>query len=207
MQNDSEIEELLGHASQGSIEAKGRLLKFHMNRLRLMIVARLDPRLSARMDPSDVLQDIMTEAARTLDVYLQRRPIDFYVWIRGIAERRIIDLHRRHLHAAKRSVRREVKEIKKSFSSSSPLVEQLANSQTSPSQKLIRQEERAALQAALEEVSDDDRELIVLRYVEQLPLAEVSEVLGISISAAKSRHLRAIARLTKLVQELRGEQT
>ncbi len=206
MTNDSDIEKLLNQASQGSIEARGRLLKHHMNRLRLMVVARLDPRLSARMDTSDVLQDIMTEAARTLDHYLDQRPIDFYVWIRGIAERRIIDLHRRHLHAAKRSVRREVKEIPRN-QSSSPLVDKLANSQTSPSQRLIQQEERAALQAALEQTSDDDRELIVLRYVEQLPLSEVAEVLGISVPAVKSRHLRAIARLTKLVQTIRGEKS
>ncbi len=207
MHTEIDLEALLERAAEGSVEARGRLLSLHRERLRLMVKARLDPRLSARVDSSDVLQDVMAEAARGLDDYLQERPADFYVWIRGIAERRLIDLHRRHLHAAKRSVRREADEKFRAAgeSMSPPLVEQVSVSQSTPSQQLIRLEERAALFAALELVSDDDRELLVLRYVEQKPLAEVAAILGITLAAVKSRHLRAVARLTTMVKTIQGE--
>jgi RNA polymerase sigma-70 factor (ECF subfamily) len=66
---------------------------------------------------------------------------------------------------------------------------------------MVRTEELAALQAGLEHLSESDREVIALRYGEQLSMPEVAQALNISLPAAKSRHLRAIARLTAVVKQ------
>jgi len=194
-------DELLSAAASGSEEARDRLLAGYRERLKRIIRARLSPRLSARIDPSDVVQEVLADVDRGLDAYLSARPTEFYPWVRGIVERRVIDLHRRHLDAAKRSVRRE--SLPPTTESGSATVGEgwPADSQSSPSQRLVRAEELVTLRAGLELLSDDDREVINLRYFEELAMPEVAEVLNIGLPAAKSRHLRAIARLTALVNQ------
>lgn len=192
---------LVSAAASGSDDALGRLLASCRERLKRVVRARLNPRLSARVDSSDVVQEVLTDASCAFADYLQLRPLKFFTWLRRIAERRVIDLHRRHLDAAKRSVRRETPAVEPASDSRNSPPAWLADSQTSPSQQLARTEELAALQAGLEQLSEADREVIALRYVEQLSMPEVAQALNISLPAAKSRHLRAIARLTEVVKQ------
>jgi DNA-directed RNA polymerase specialized sigma24 family protein len=60
-----------------------------------MVAVRIDPRLAARVDPSDVVQETLTEAHRRLDDYLAARPVPFYPWLRQLVRDRLADLHRR----------------------------------------------------------------------------------------------------------------
>ena len=73
--DDPEIENLLDPAAAGDEVALRRLLDRHRERLRRMIAARLDPRLSARLDPSDVLQEALADAGRKLHQYARERPL------------------------------------------------------------------------------------------------------------------------------------
>ena len=68
-----------------------------------MIAVRLDRRLSARVDPSDVLQETMIQAHQKLPEYLRTQPIPFYPWLRRIAWENIVQLHRQHLLAQARA--------------------------------------------------------------------------------------------------------
>jgi RNA polymerase sigma-70 factor (ECF subfamily) len=72
-----------------------------------MVELRMNPRLAARLDPSDVVQEVLAEADRRLDDYLRERPLPFFPWLRQIAVDRLADAHRRHVRAARRSVVRE----------------------------------------------------------------------------------------------------
>src|SRR5262249_58341596 len=92
---------------RGDDEACQRLLAGHRDRLRHMVAVRLDRRVAARVDPSDVVQEALAEAAARMDDYLRRRPLPFYPWLRRLAWERLVKLHRRHIHAGKRSVTRE----------------------------------------------------------------------------------------------------
>src|SRR5262249_62087701 len=75
------------------------------------------------------------------------------------------------------------------------LAERLLAHDTSPSRRLLRQELRGRVQAALDRLDPRDREVLVLRYLEQLSTAESAAALGISLGAVKMRHLRALQRL------------
>src|SRR5437016_12730933 len=104
---EPDTEQLLDAAARGDGPARGRLLERHRQRLKRLVAVRLDRRLAARVDPSDVVQETLAEAAARLDGYLRDRPLPFYPWLRRLAEERLADVHRGHLRAGRRSVARE----------------------------------------------------------------------------------------------------
>src|SRR3954471_13423303 len=103
---DPDTGELLDRAAAGDTPARQQLLARHRDRLRRMVAVRLDPRVAARVDPSDVVQEALLEAARKLPDYLRERPVPFYPWLRRLAWEHLLKLHQRHL-AAKRDAARE----------------------------------------------------------------------------------------------------
>jgi RNA polymerase sigma-70 factor (ECF subfamily) len=199
--HDQESQVLLRQAAAGDIQAADRLLDLHRNRLRAMIAMRLDRRLSARVDPSDVLQETMAEAHKKLPDYLRTQPIPFYPWLRRMAWEKIVHLHRQHLLAQARTVTRE-----EGFDAPLPdesvldLAERLVAKGSSAAQKMIQQELKASVQAALGQLDPRDREVLVLRFLEQLSIEEAAAVLEISQEAVKSRQRRALERFSALVE-------
>src|SRR5262245_29820874 len=104
---DSQTDALLELAERGDAGAGEQLLMLHRRRLKQMISVHLDRRLAARIDASDVVQEALAEAAAKLPWFLRSRPLPFYPWLRQLAWERLIDLHRQHIGAQKRSVTRE----------------------------------------------------------------------------------------------------
>jgi RNA polymerase sigma-70 factor, ECF subfamily len=186
---------LLGRIEQGDQAAVGELLDRHRARLARMVSVRMDERLAMRIDASDVVQEAMIIALQRLPEYLQDRPVVFYPWLRQIAWERLVELHRRHVHAGKRSVRREEPGL--SDASSVELVRRIAASGTDPLGHLIRDELRARSRAALDRLGANDREILVLRHLEELTSAEAAAILGITEEAAIQRHVRALRRLRR----------
>ena len=197
---DKETEELVDRARGGDREARQQLLVRHRKRLRQMVALRMDRRLTARVDPSDVVQEALADAAQELSDYLRTRPPPFYPWLRQLAWERLIELHRRHLHAQRRSVRREDPEfLALPDESAVQLAQRLLAPGSSPSERLLREELRDRVQAALAQLSPRDREVLVLRHLEQLSTNETAAALGITQGAVKTRHLRALERLRSLL--------
>jgi RNA polymerase sigma-70 factor (ECF subfamily) len=165
-----------------------------------MIALRLDRRLSARVDPSDVLQEVFAEAHRKLPEYVRSRPIPFYPWLRRIAWEKIVHLHRQHLLAQARAVTRE-----EQYQATLPdesvldLGRRLLARGASPSQQMLEQELKARVQSALARLDAKDREVLVLRFLEQLSLEETAATLEISSEAVKSRQRRALERFGEIV--------
>ncbi len=191
-----DTDELLASASRGDASARQQLLVRHRRRLKKMVRLHMDRRLAPRIDPSDVVQEALAEAAQELSDYLAERPIPFYPWLRKIAWERLVKLHRRHLRARKRNVGREEPGILNLPDESAvQLAGRLLDLGSSPSKHLLREELHARVQTALDQLPDRDREVLVLRYLEQLSTKETAAVLGISESAVKTRHLRALVRL------------
>jgi RNA polymerase sigma-70 factor (ECF subfamily) len=198
---EPDTDQLLDRASHGDGIARQQLLTRHRARLRAMVAARLDRRLAARLDPSDIVQEALAEAARRLDDYLRQRALPFYPWLRQLAWDRLVKEHRAHLARAKRSVRREEPGLLGLPDESvAELAQRLASSTSSPSRHALRVELQTRVQAALALLSAADREVLVLRYLEQLPLREVAAVLGVSELAVKMRHFRALERLRALLE-------
>src|SRR5436309_2593871 len=155
----ADTEELLDRAAHGDDSARQQLLDRHRGRMRRMVAARLDRRLAARVDPSDVVQEALAAAAEHLDGYLRDRPLPFYPWLRHFAWDRLMKLHRHHIKVQRRSVTREGAWIMPD-ESAQQLANRLVARSTNPVGRLIREELRDRIRAALAELAEPDREVL-----------------------------------------------
>jgi RNA polymerase sigma-70 factor (ECF subfamily) len=139
-QNGSDTDLLLARARTGDAAALNEIFTRHRPRLRRMVELRLDPRLQARVDPSDVLQDAYLEVAGRLANYLQQPKVSLFLWLRLVVGERLVRLHRQHLGVQGRDARREVSLYQDCMpeASSVNLAAQLAVEQTTLSQAAVR---------------------------------------------------------------------
>ena len=194
-----DTDQLLDRVAKGESSAVDTLLKRYDQRLRRMVNLRLDPRLAARLDPSDVVQDTLVEAHRRLPDYAANRPMPFYPWLRAIAWDKLIEMTRRHIQAERRSVRREVSQLELSDDSQMILVDRMMATSASPSEQALRQEVRQRVQQAIGQLPPRDHEMIVLKHLEELSVPEIAAVLAIDQEAVYSRYRRAVQRLHRLL--------
>ena len=194
--NTSEIDHLLERVREGSSSAARSLVDAHRGRLRKMVAVRMDRRLQSRVDPSDVVQDVLFEATRRLPRYLESGKLPFYPWLRQMAWDRLVALHNTHVRVQKRSVNRE-----RAFELNDDSVDvftSVARSRLpSPSEEAIQEELRQRVRHALDALEDVDREVLLMHYVEQMTLREIAATLELSESATKSRHIRALDKLAR----------
>ena len=196
-----QIDPLLEEARRGDAEAVERLLTVHREPLRRLIGLRLDPALAARLDASDIVQDVLLEAHRRLQDYLKNPAMPFRLWLRHIAKDHIIDAHRRHRQAQRRSLDREQPIVPAVLAdhSSYELAGQFVDPELTPASEAMRREMQRRLDAAITELDEDDREIILLRHREQLSNQDVARELDLSEAAASMRYLRAVRRLRDLL--------
>jgi RNA polymerase sigma-70 factor (ECF subfamily) len=205
-ENSNETEQFLQAAARGEPPDWAGLLSRHRDRLRRMVMLRLDQRLQGRVDPSDVLQDAFLEASRHLEDYVREPKMPFYLWLRSITGHKLLALHRQHLGTHMRDAGREVSLYRGTLpeTSSAALAAHLMGADTRPSEAAARAERKILLQAALNSMDAMDREVLALRHFEQLSLAEVAQVLDIKEKAAGKRYLRALQRLKNILRAMPG---
>lgn len=125
----------------------------------------------------------------------------FQAWLRQIARDRLIDVHRRHRVAGRRSIDRERSITAREFldRSSMDLASALRDQALTPAADAMRRELIDRFHSALEQLGEDDREILIMRHFEHLTNAECAEALGLSEPAAGMRYLRALRRLRDLL--------
>jgi RNA polymerase sigma-70 factor (ECF subfamily) len=198
--------ELLADVRQGDSSAINRLLERHRQAVHRMVQLRLDHKIRRRVDVSDVVQDVFVEANRRLREYLQDPKMPFHLWLRHIAQDRIIDAHRRHRGSAKRSVDQERVLFAPAGGdrSSIDLAAQLCDAQLTPAAAATQREMARRVESAIASLDDQDAEVIMMRHYEQLSNQEVAVALSLSEPASSMRYLRAIRRLRQLLNDPQG---
>ncbi len=199
-QDPAETQGLLERARGGDHSAFEELFNRHRARLHKAIAMRMDRRVAARVDASDILQETYLEAFKRLPRYLQQEKMPFYIWLHWIAREKVLGLHRRHLGADKRAVRHEVQLMP--VDSSAEFVSGMIGGGPSPSQELAKVELAERLRLALGQLDNDERDLILWRHFEQLSARDTAQLLEISEAAASKRYIRAVERLRKLLLDL-----
>ncbi len=201
-----ETEELMARAQTGDGQALNALFSRHRDRLKRMVEMRLDGRLQARIDPSDVVQDAYLEAAERLREHARNPSLPFFLWLRLVVGERLTTLHRQHLGTRMRDAGLEISIYRSPLpaASSAALAAHLLGRQTSPSQAAVRAERMLRAQEALNGMEPLDREVLALRHFEQLSTAETAQALDIDIASAAKRYVRALKRLKDSLARMPG---
>jgi RNA polymerase sigma-70 factor (ECF subfamily) len=189
----------------GQVDALARAFAEHRRRLWRIARFGLPRRLSGRVDVDDVLQEAYLAACKRIDRYAADGFASPFLWLRLIVQQTLVDVYRRHLGAGARDAGREVSLVAGSArATSASMAIQLVGDWTSPSQAAARGELFERVAAAIEGMSQIDRDILALRHFEELTNAESAGVLGIAPKAASIRYVRALGRLKAVLADLPG---
>jgi RNA polymerase sigma-70 factor (ECF subfamily) len=194
--------ELLQAARTGDREALGRLLELYRNYLRLLARLQVGRRLRGKADPSDLVQEAFLAAHRTFAQFGGTTEAELVDWLRQILASKLVDLARRYLGTARRDVRLERQFAADLDDSSRALAAALPASGSSPSERAARRERAVLLADAIKSLPVDYAEVIILRHLEGLSLAEAAARMGRSTDSVKKLWVRGIAQLR---QNLTGQ--
>jgi RNA polymerase sigma-70 factor (ECF subfamily) len=195
--------DLLNRARAGDEHALAELFRAHEPRLLRMVDLRLDKSLRSRMDPADVVQDAWVEVVRRFDEWCGQDRLPLHVWLRLITGQSLALAQRRHLAAHMRDAKRDVPQrVSRPSISTSSVADAFVDTATSPSQVVAREEVRARVRAAIEDLEEIDREIVAMRHFEGLTNEETAAELDIETSAASMRFLRALVRLRPALKGL-----
>ena len=176
-------------------EAVAELVQRYRPHLARIVAAGMDGRLKRRVGVEDVLQETTLAAVQRLHHYLDDPAMPPFVWLRLVAQQTLIDLHRFHLKAQKRTAAREIAPRQWSADTSASVAGLFVAQLTSPSLRAVRDEVAEALRAVLATMRPIDKEVLMLRHFEELKNGEVADLLGIKPKAASIRYIRALAKL------------
>lgn len=188
---------------QGDREALAEFIEQHRRQLLAYIERQLGAALRRKVEAEDIFQEVSADAVRSHGAMdLSER--DPFSWLCQLAERRIIDAHRRFFDAQKRDAGREVA-LGAGGSDSQPggLINLLVASMTSPSQAFSRNAREARVQEAIAQLNQEQREVLRLRYVEGWPTKQIAEQVGKSDVAVRVMLTRSVQKL----QEMLGDDT
>jgi RNA polymerase sigma-70 factor (ECF subfamily) len=151
---------------RGGRQALETLFDQYRDRLQRMVEPCLDPRLRARLDASDVVQEAFRDVARDLDAYLADPKLPPLLWLRLHVGRRLTTLHRQHLGTKMRDAGREISLYQDALpqASSAALASMLLGRHTPPSQAARRADRMPRVEEALNSLDPIDREVLALRH-------------------------------------------
>ncbi len=193
--------QVLRRLVQGGAEALTTLFMERRDHLRTMISARLDRRLHARVDASDIVQEVYLRALKGLPTYLKSPNVHPIVWLRVIGKHLVTETHRRHFRA-KRSPEHEVPAGEHG---EFLWVNQLAESMQSVHSTLAHAELVRKVYELFGDMPQQDREVLEMRHAEGLSMKQIAELLEINLEATKKRYYRAVTRFRTLASDLLGD--
>ena len=134
--------------------------------------------LRDEQEAMEVAQDALAKAWAARDRYDRRRP--FYPWLYTIVRNACRDAVARGRHRAIGGLDSE----------------RLTSAGPTPLQSLSARESEGAIREAMTRLSDEHRDILVMRHFEDLSYAEIAEILGVAQGTVMSRLYRARKALT-----------
>lgn len=180
MFDDEELARLLIEARNGDKSALGALLAQLRPWVRWQAEGLLGQHLRARIDGSDIVQDVHVRAFERFDQLRGESVPELRAWIKTILRRILADRNR-----DPKALREE---------GGNRLPDEPATG-TTPSQGAMRIEDQARLIEALQWLPTKYRTVLQLRFFDDLPFSEVAQRMGETVGNARVLMVRAIKRL------------
>lgn len=200
VEGDEDRDLLLRRARGGDQTALGELLELYRPYLTLLARLEVGRRLQGKADPTDVVQEAYLEAARHFPVFRGESEPELAAWLRQILATSLARLVRRYYGTQARDVRLERGLAEDLDRSSAAVPVGLVASQSSPSQRAARREQAVILAEALEKISPDYREVLVLRHLEGLTFPEIAERMGRTVDSVEKLWVRALPKLRQALE-------
>lgn len=196
-----QIQQLVDRLRQQDVAALGPYLEERRGPLLGYIEKKLGPALRAKIEADDIFQEVGASALQALPGY-ELGDRDPFGWLCQLADRRIVDAHRRFFEAGKRAAGREVAGNAPSGGESGRggLIDLLVASMTTPSMVFSRNQRVMRMLSALEQLADGPKEVLRLRYVQGLASKEIAARIGKSDGSVRVMLSRALDK----VQEVMG---
>jgi RNA polymerase sigma-70 factor (ECF subfamily) len=192
-------ESLLRWARTAGGAALGELLEPYSGYLALLARLQIGRRLQGKVDAADLVQETFLEAHRHFARFQGSTEAELVAWLRQILAARLAKLVRRYLGTQRRNVRLEQQLVVELEQSSQVLDQGLMAASSSPSHQAARREQAVLLGAALEQLPEDYREVLILRHLEGLSFPEVAQRMGRTVLSVKKLWARALPRLRDIL--------
>jgi RNA polymerase sigma-70 factor (ECF subfamily) len=183
------------------LAALGKLCEEHRARLLAMLDRRIDVRLRQRLSPEDILQQAYLKAQGRWPEYQAGSPMRPYPWLYRLALDTLYEEYARNGCG----IRDLAREIPWPDESSARFGERLAGSGTSPSGRLAREELVAQVRQVLDLLQPLDREILWMRFFEDLSARDVGELVGLTEGAVNTRLFRTMRKLEGIWCQLYGD--
>jgi RNA polymerase sigma-70 factor (ECF subfamily) len=181
-----------------------RPLEQYRDYLHLLARLQLEPRLQVKLDPSDVVQETLLKAHQAAGRFTGQSDADTAAWLHRILANTLTDALRRFT-AATRDVHHE-RSLEAGVEESSARLEQwLISDQSSPIEKVLRQEQLLQLAEALAQLPDDQRQAVELMHLCGLPVKVVAEQMGCSAAAVGGLLRRGLKNLRQQLAPAPGD--
>jgi RNA polymerase sigma-70 factor (ECF subfamily) len=188
--------EVISRARAGDKQALNVLLAQLAPSLREYARGQLRPSLRGRMDPSDVVQTALLEAARDFRAFSGSTLAELRAWMRGILRRNVLDDVKAQVRARKRAIGAErALDLGGDGSTGERMILGVRASElTSPSQKVSRRQEVARLLGWMDQLAEAQRRALDL-WLAGHAVKEIAVELGKSELAVASLLKRALEHL------------
>lgn len=184
-------------AKRGDMQAFGEVLESHRRSLYVQAAAKLRGKLARRVSASDVVQEAMLTAHRSLADFRGTTRAEFAAWLRAILSHVVLNALDRHLKL-KRDMRREIHLDATPGASSIDSLAHLQAREPSPSTVVRQSEDREQVRNLLVRLPSHYRQVILLRNYGGMRFDAVANVMNRTPSATRLLWLRAIRQLRKL---------
>jgi RNA polymerase sigma-70 factor (ECF subfamily) len=168
--------------------------------LRMLARLQLSPKLQGKLDASDVVQQTLLSAHANRDQFRGRTEAEFLAWLRQILANHLAGAVRQ-FGAGVRDIGRERSLEAKLEDSAVRLDAWLAADQSSPSQRVMREELHLRLADALGKLPEDQRVAVELHHLKGRTVAEAAELMGRPKPAVVGLLFRGLKRLRQLLEE------
>ena len=189
-------------AKKGDKTALEKLCRVYGERVHWIVRFRMGREIRSKLDSMDLVQDAFVSALEDLGDFSYKDEGDFLRWLSGIVENRIRDNIKR-LHADKRDIHKEVPlrnrvpSTEKSFAGApGPVVT------TTPSVIVSKGEDLDKLDKAINKLTPEYREVIILKKIEGLSYKEIGNKLGKSADAVGMLVSRAMLSLINAFERI-----
>lgn len=198
--NTTDSPEQLLASAMSDARCIGRLLDLYRNYLRMFAHVEIGRQLQAKVDASDLVQEVMLEAHKNFPGFRGGSEAEFVAWLRQILSAVLCGCVRRYLGTQKRDIRLE-RTLRENLDRSSLLLGcGLIDPGSSPSQQAMRREQAVLLADALERLPQDYRDVLVHRHLEGLTFPDIAERMGRSLDSVEKLWVRGLARLRQTME-------